>query len=224
MIPGKPFDPATETSRRPTPEKFAHLRKWVEPVVRNIQLTSIEQIYNVTQQLEQSTSFFVSNIINRVIAQIIGKFGDGFVTIEGTEAGALHVHIAEAAGAALLKVELQTGTASVGKILIEGNSQDTVTRKIDDTDGGNCFTVAGEGGKQIKVTMIALTVDGETSIALLTAATPLSGPMDFGGTGEPRGMVANFGNFPLVCVVGEAFNITSSDAVQVAGYVVYYIE
>lgn len=224
MIPGKKYDPATRTSRRPTPEKFAHLRKWIVPVERNISLTSITEILNINEQIEQTATLFISNIISRVIAQLVAAYGDGFVSLRATADGALHVYIKDIEWVGPLHVLLDAGTESIGKVLIEGNSQDTVTRKIDDTDGGNVFTVAGESGKQIKVTMIVLTVDGETSIALLTASTPLSGPMDFGATGEPKGMVANFGNFPLVCVTGEAFNITSSDSVQVAGYVVYYIE
>ena len=89
MIPGKKYNPGTFTSRRPTPEKFDHLRRWVEPVVRDIKITNITEMTNINQQLEQSANLFVSNIISRVIAQLIGKFGDGFVTLEATSDGKL---------------------------------------------------------------------------------------------------------------------------------------
>lgn len=224
MIPGKPYDPGTRTSRRPTPEKFVHLRKWIAPVLRNIQITSIEEIWNVNEQLEQTANLFISNIISRVIAQIVGKYADGFVTIEGTEDGALHVYIKDVDGAASIIASLAAGTESIGKVQVEGPGQTMLKAAIDDSDGGNALAITAVAAKKHHITMIVLTVDGATNIAFLTAATPLSGPMDFGGSGEPKGMVSNFGNFPLVCATNEAFNITSSAAVQVSGYVVYYDE
>ena len=68
MIPGKPFNPATETSRRPTPEEFDHLRRWVEPVKRDIRITNITEMTNINEQLEKNAELYVSNIIDRVIA------------------------------------------------------------------------------------------------------------------------------------------------------------
>lgn len=224
MIPGKPYDPGTRTSRRPTPERFDHLRKWVEPVVQNISLTSISEIWNVTEQLEQTGSFFINNIISRVIAQIIGKYGDGFVTIEGTGDGALHVYLKDIDAAATLPVTLGAGTESIGKVQVEGPGQTMLKAVINDSDGGNVLSITAVPNKKHKITTIVLTVAGATNITFLTAATALSGPMDFGGTDEPRGMVTNHGNFPLECATNEAFNITSSAAVQVSGYVIYYDE
>lgn len=258
MIPGKPFDPATLTSRRPTPEKFAHLKKWIEPIVRNIPLTSITEITNINQQLEHSATLFISNIINRVIAQIAGKYGEGFVTIEGTEAGALHVSVQDIAAAATQPSSVADGENVVLGALADaivaagaagslsaklrrvtqgledlktgieaknaGTSKTMITAAIDDSDGGNVLTIVANATKKHKITTIVLTVGGDTDIAIFRGATPLSGPLQFGGTDEPRGMVANHGNYPLETAANEAFNITSSAAVQVSGYVIYYTE
>jgi len=222
MIPGKPFDPATETSRRPTPERFAHLRKWVEPTVRNIPLTTITEITNITQQLEQSATLFINNIISRVIAQLTGKYGDGFVTIEGTEAGALHVHIKDSDAGATLAVTISAGTEIMGKIQVEGPGQTMLKAVINTAAGGPTALIAAAPGLKHHVTMIVLTVAGDTSITFSTAAAAMTGAMAFGGTDEPRGMVANHGNFPLVGGTNEAFNITNSGSVLITGYLVYY--
>jgi len=224
MIPGKPFDPATETSRRPTPEEFDHLRKWVEPITRNIELTSITEITNINQQLEQTATLFINNIISRVIAQIIGKRGDGFVTIEGTADGALHVHIKDIDAAATLAVTLGEGDESIGKVQIEGPGQTVLTAEIDGAAGGNVLSITGVADKKHKITSILLVVAANTDITFLSAGNDLSGPMPLGGTDEPRGMTMNHGNFPLPCGTNEAFIVHSSAAVQVSGYVVYYDE
>lgn len=199
MIPGKKFDPGTFTSRRPTPERFAHLRTWIDPVVRDIKITNITEMTNVNQQLEQSSSLFISNIISRVIAQLIGKYGDGFVTLEATEGGAL-------------------------KVAAEGSSRTMLQADISFATGAHNIIVAAVAGKKIKITNLMLTVAGEVNLTLESHETAISGAMDFGGTDEPRGMVCNFGDFPLETVVGEAFKILSVGDVQVSGYVNYYTE
>jgi hypothetical protein len=199
MIPGKPFNPATETSRRPTPVKFAHLRDWVTPVKRDIKITNITEMTNINQQLEQNAELYVSNIISRVIAQLIGKFGDGFVTIEATEAGELKV---------------DTGAAA----------RKTARAVIDFSTAANHTIAAGVAGKEIHITNITLTVAGETNLTFKSGTTAISGAMDFGGTNEPRGISDHLGCCPLKTTAGEAFVITSSEAVQVSGYVTGYYE
>lgn len=199
MIPGKRFDPATETSRRPTPAKFVHLRKWIEAKEQFIDLTSITEITNINQQLEQTAKLFVSNIISRVIAQIIGKYGDGFVTIEGTVDGRLKV-----------------------ESVVEAKVVEFA--KIDFAAAGDNTVVAGTAGKQIKLVTIVLTVSGETNLIFKAGATAISGAMDFGGDGEPRGMVPHHGCCALELTAGQAFVINSSNAVQVSGYVTGFIE
>jgi hypothetical protein len=199
MIPGKTFDPATETSRRPTPEKFAHLRRWVEPVKRDIKITNITQMTDINTQLEQNAELYVDNIISRVIAQLIGKFGDGFVTIEATEEGELKV---------------DTGAAA----------RKTARAVINFSTAANHTIAAAVADKEIHITNITFTVGGETNLTFKSDTTAISGAMDFGGTDEPRGISDHLGCCPLKTTAGEAFVITSSAAVQVSGYVTGYYE
>jgi hypothetical protein len=85
------------------------------------------------------------------------------------------------------------------------------------------ITIAAVAGKKISITNIALTVSGETNITLKSGTTAISGAMDFGGTDEPRGMTQGLGEYPLQTTPGEAFVMSSSLAVQVSGYVTYYL-
>lgn len=199
MIPGKKFNPATGTSRRPTPEKFDHLRRWVEPVKRDIKITNITQMTDINTQLEQNAELYVDNIISRVIAQLIGKYGDGFVTIEATEEGELKV---------------DTGAAA----------RKTARAVINFSTTANHTIAAAVAGKEIHITNITFTVGGETNLTFKSDTTAISGAMDFGGTDEPRGISDHLGCCPLKTTAGEAFVITSSAAVQVSGYVTGYYE
>jgi len=224
MILGKPFDPATETSRRPTPEKFAHLRKWIDVDEKYIDITNITELKNINIQLEQSSKLFVSNVISRVIAQLLGATEDGFVTLEATKTGELKVKLTAADIAQLIAVELAAGTNLIGQVEIAGTSRTVLKAKIDFATATTHEIIAGASGKQIKIANIMLTVAGETNLTFKSATTAISGAMDFGGTDEPRGMGHNFGDFPLDTTSGEAFQITSSGAVQVSGYVTYFTE
>jgi hypothetical protein len=199
MIPGIKYNPATETSRRPTPEKFDHLRRWVEPVKRDIRITNITEMTNINEQLEQNAELYVSNIISRVIAQLIGKYGDGFVTLEATADGHLMVQS-------------------------EREAKIITSAKIDFSGSGDNTIVTGQAGKQVKLASLVLTVGGETNLTLKAGATAITGPMDFGGTDEPRGIVDTHGYCALELAVGQSFVINSSAAVQVSGYVTGYID
>lgn len=199
MIPGKKYDPGTFTSRRPTPEKFAHLRKWVEEVKRSVKITSITEMTNINQQLEQNAELYISNIIQRVIAQLIGKYGDGFVTLEATEDGKLKVEATFASRTVLNKA-----------ISFSGAQPHTIITAV--------------AGEKIKITNLMFTVAGEVNLTLRSDANALSGALDFGGTDEPRGMVQAFGESPLETAEGEAFKILASAAKQVSGYVTYFTE
>jgi len=83
--------------------------------------------------------------------------------------------------------------------------------------------VAAVAGQKISVVNVALTVGGETNLTWKSGATAISGAMDFGGTNEPRGMTHGLGDYPLQTAAGEALNLTSSLAVQVSGYITYYL-
>lgn len=199
MIPGKGYDPGTFASRRPTPEKFAHLRKWITPVDRNVVMTSIEEITNINQQIEQVSSFFVSNIISRVIAQLTAQYGDGFKTLQCTEDGHLIVRTER-----------------------EGKVQTYVP--IDHGALGDNIIVPGEEGKTIHITGLVLVVAAENDITLKSTTTTISGPMPFGGADEPRGMVDNKGFLSLDLPTGDGFIINLGVAAQVTGYVSGWID
>ncbi|GAG82518.1 unnamed protein product, partial [marine sediment metagenome] len=149
MIPGKKYDPGTFTSRRPTPEKFEHLRKWIVVDEKFIDITNITELKNINVQLEQSSKLYVSNVISRVIAQLLGAYGDGFVTLEATADGALKVSIV--------------------------NDAPTVLRsKIDFNTAISFCAVPLVPGKIICITNLMLTVDGQTNITFRSGATPIS--------------------------------------------------
>ncbi|GAI38885.1 unnamed protein product, partial [marine sediment metagenome] len=184
---------------RPTPEKFAHLRRWVEPVKRDIKITSIAEMTDIDQQLEQNANLFVDNIISRVIAQLIGKYGKGFVTLEATEDGHLITQN-------------------------ERESKTNISVAIAFNDGADETIVAGVAGVTIKITSIMFTVAGETNIKFKDGTDDLTGPMDFGGTDEPRGAVITQGFLPWTITTGRSFIIESSEAVQVSGVLTGYLD
>jgi len=196
------FNPGTFTCRSPIPTKFEHLLKFVTRVEQYIALHSQEEIININSQLDQTTNLIISNIIQRVIAQIIGQTDKGFVTIKGTDEGAIHVHV--------------TGS--------EGTSQEVKRAVISEHTIANNEIITAVPLKKICIVNLAFTVDAEADIYLNSDANHMSGAMDFGGTNEPKGFVANHGNFPLKTAVGEAFKIESDTTAWINGYVVYYEE
>lgn len=194
------FDPATHTAKAPIPTTFEHLLKYVTRVEQYISLHSQEDIININNQLDQTTNLMISNIIQRVIAQIIGQTAAGFVTIKGSDDGALHVHV--------------TGS--------EGSSQDVKYARISENTAASNVIIAAVTGKRLCICNLTFTVADEINITLQTNGSPISGAMDFGGPDEPRGMVAHLGDYPIKTLVGEAFKILMSAAVQVSGYCTYY--
>lgn len=218
----KNFLPGPETTlRRITPTEFAHLRKWVEEVKRNVKIVSISEMTNINQQLEQNAEMFVNNIISRVIAQLIGKYGDGFVTLEATADGKLKV---EADLLAAGTVGLEAGSELIGKVEVAGTSQTVERAAITNVTGSHTSIIALAAGKQIKIVNIMFTVTDECGITFESHETAISGEMEFGDTDEPRGMVHHFGNCPLCTVSGERFSISVTGAGALDGYVTYYTE
>jgi len=196
------FNPGTGTCKTPIPTKFEHLLGFAAKLEQFLTIHNQEDIVNINKFLEQTLNLQVSNIIQRVIAQIIGQTPTGFITIQGTDDGALHVAVQEdpASSKVLKQAAINKNTAASNEI------------------------IAAVAGKQLCIVNLAFTVGGEINITLQSGANALSGAMDFGGTNEPRGFVSNHGDFPLKTNSGEAFNILMSLAVQVSGYVVYYEE
>ncbi|MBA7496286.1 hypothetical protein ES702_06885 [subsurface metagenome] len=262
----QPFQVSTGSSRRPTPLAYEHLRKYAELVKQYLRITNQSSLVNVNELLNLTGNLYVSNEVSRVIAQIIGQTALGFVTIKGTDDGALHVYpmggvtpgyydvkiadgddatlgaIADAivaAGAegtisAKLRrltqgledlkttVSLAAGTNLIGKVQLAGMAITPLKAKIDINTAATHDIIAAVSAKKHYITTIVLTTGGQTNLILRDESAPFTGGMDFGGTDEPRGMVSNHPLVPLVCTTNEKFQIVSSGAVQVSGYVLYY--
>ena len=76
---------------------------------------------------------------------------------------------------------------------------------------------------KIYIASIALTVSGETVISFGFGALGSSGPMYFGGTNQPMGIVIPMADSPAPCGMG-GFSVTSSGTlVSVGGFAVYYV-
>lgn len=108
---------------------------------------------------------------------------------------------------------------------IEGEIMaDALNAKIDFATAATHEVIAAVATRKICITSMAFTVGGTTNLTLKSGSTAKSGAMDFGGTNEPRGLTHGLGEDQLEMAVGEAFNMTSSGAVQVGGYVTYHLE
>jgi len=242
----QPFEVSTGSSRRPTPVTYKHLRKWIEEEKHVLPITTIEQLTNVNQFLEQQATLYISNIIQQVIAQLIGQTETGFATIKGTDDGELHVYapgigaiaddIVAAGAAGSLSAKLRRVTqaledlkttivlASGSTVSIAGTSQTELSAEIDISGTSPNDIIGVDGTKSHHICSIMFTVDGATDVTLHDDGSVTSGPMDFGGTDEPRGMTHNFGLVPLVCGAGKKFQITLGADVNVHGIVTYYSE
>lgn len=95
--------------------------------------------------------------------------------------------------------------------------------KIDISTAADIEVIAAVATRKISISSIVFTVAGETNITLKSGATAISGAMDFGGTNEPMGMSHGMGDMPLQTAAGEAFVIANSIAVQVSGWVTYFL-
>lgn len=218
------FDPGTNTCHAPLPTRFEHILGFAAKVEQYLTIHNQEEIINVNQLLSQTLNLQVSNIIQRVIAQIIGEHGEGFVTIKGTDDGALHVYLTGSDAAAPIHVTIEAGTNLIGKVQIAGSSQTPLKAEIDFNTAATHDIIAAVADKKHKITTIVFTVGGETNITLKDEDGNFTGAMDFGGTNEPRGFISNHGQITMNCGTNKKFQIINSGAVQVSGYVLYYDE
>ena len=99
-----------------------------------------------------------------------------------------------------------------------------VSAAINISASGLSTIISGVVNKRIKVVSLFFTVAGEVNVTLYDGASVISGPMDFGGTSEPRGIVVPFPYSPLELGAGNDFKINLSAAVQVSGTVCYYYQ
>lgn len=92
------------------------------------------------------------------------------------------------------------------------------------TASGTHTIIRGLPASRTFITSLSFTVSGETDITMIFGTFGSSGPMDFGGADEPRGMSTGYGDSPIPCGPG-GFKISSSGAtVKVSGFVVFYQE
>ncbi len=218
------FDPGTHTSKCPLPTRFDHLLKFITRVEQYIALHSQEDIININSQLDHTTNLIISNIIQRVIAQIIGRTEAGFVTIKGTDDGQLHVYLAGSDPLNPIDVTLGVGDQLIGKVEIAGTSREVKRMDINKASADNSQVIALVPLKKLCLVNLAFTVSAEADIFLNSDDHHMTGEMDFGAANEPMGFVSNHGNFPLKTLLGEGFFIESDTNARIRGYVIYYEE
>jgi hypothetical protein len=198
---------------------------------------------NINQQLEQNAELYVSNIISRVIAQLIGKYGDGFVTLEATADGELKVQLAAgtvaigslAAGTEEIgSVGLLAGTEEIGKFAAGSEligkvecvtgSREVLQVAISGSYHNGVELIALHATKKIKIVNIFLVVSGAVSLKFMSDTANLTGVMELGDTDEPRGMVIPFGDFPMETAVNKNFKLHADGTTAIMGYCNYYLE
>jgi hypothetical protein len=89
---------------------------------------------------------------------------------------------------------------------------------------GSVQIAGAVAGKRTFVSFITFTVDGDTSITIGFGTMGSTGPMDFGDTDEPRGIVMNFGDSPAPCGLGGCVLTSDGAGVAVHGFAVFYQE
>ncbi len=138
----------------------------------------------------------------------------------------------------MAKISTKTGIEDVSEVEVNPATEDTLSSidsafnktilqaKIDFSSSGNNTIVSADATKKIKVVSLRLTVAGETNLTFKRGGTAISGAMDFGGTGESRGMVDGGSVINPIIETGtnETFVINSSSAVQVSGWITYFKE
>ncbi|MBA7495366.1 hypothetical protein ES702_05948 [subsurface metagenome] len=239
-----PWDVSTRTSRRPTPLTYEHLRKYTALDLKYSKISTQLSLTDIQQVLNEQSHLYMPTEIRFVIAQLLGLFGTNFVTLKSTEDGALHIYPMGGSEDGKMDVVLQQGTfeigkvtllpgtaevgklaagsASIGKVQVEGPGRTMEYIAISTAAAGPTALIPAAPNLKHHITMIVLTVAGDTDVRFSTASTAMTGKLAFGGTDEPRGMVANHGNFPLVGGTNEAFNIENDGTVLITGYLVYY--
>jgi hypothetical protein len=100
--------------------------------------------------------------------------------------------------------------------------KDLNTAAISLSGSGSQQLIASHPGTRIYLATIVLTVSDETNIRFSFGTTGLSGSMDFGGSGEPKGIVIAMGNSPVACGTGPVVIYSDGPSAAVGGFVTYY--
>lgn len=116
------------------------------------------------------------------------------------------------------------GTIVNGKryVSIAGTAVTMLTASINFSTAIDSTIIAAVAASKIHLCGLLFTVGGETNITFKFGSTAKTGAMDFGGTSEPRGIVAPIW-FDIPLGTNEAFVIGSSAAVQISGWAWYYV-
>ena len=115
---------------------------------------------------------------------------------------------------------LPAGTNTVGAVKIDGVLKQGWSQVAVNINSATTTTLkAGVSGHTYTVLTISLTVAAENNLTWKSASTALSGPMDFGASGEPHGWQANLWPCGLKCAVGEALNLTTTTTGRVSGFI-----
>ncbi|GAI29752.1 unnamed protein product, partial [marine sediment metagenome] len=111
---------------------------------------------------------------------------------------------------------------SIGSVKNEGPSHDELFAAMESLAEGATRDITDSPEKAFHITSIMFTVTDTCTVAFMSEGTTLSGPMNFGGDNEPRGMTHNFGLIPLLCPDGKKFQILIVGAGLVSGTVTGY--
>lgn len=96
--------------------------------------------------------------------------------------------------------------------------------KIALTSPGSQFVITAKSDFMLYIATIVLTVTGECVITFAFGSAGSGGAMNFGGEGQPMGIVIAMGNSPAPCGYGSFMvTATSDDAVTIGGFVSYFL-
>jgi len=88
-----PFWVTTGTSRRPTPTEFEYRKVPSEVEELPRKLTDIEEVTNIQKLIEKTAKFFITNIIQHTISQLVALHDVELVNLRATREGALYVSV-----------------------------------------------------------------------------------------------------------------------------------
>jgi len=96
--------------------------------------------------------------------------------------------------------------------------------KISLTSPGSQFVITAKSDFMLYIATIVLTVTGECTITFAFGSAGSGGAMNFGGEGQPMGIVIAMGNSPAPCGYGSFMvTATSNDPVSIGGFVSYFL-
>jgi hypothetical protein len=116
-------------------------------------------------------------------------------------------------------VTLTAGSAKIGAVDVGKCSTTQAQIVVNISTATTTVLKAASAGHTYTIMSIVLTVAAANNLTWKSATTAISGPMDFGETGEPHGMTVNLWPCGLGCVTGEALQLTTTTTGQVSGFI-----